>query len=1178
MRGSRALVLLALGATLFTPGSSRTGDLTFRERVEAQRAIERVYYSHQIGATRTFEKAVPESLLERKVRTTLAESAALERFWGTPISAAALQAEWQRIARSSRFPERLEEIYAALDHDSVLIQETFVRSVLADRLSRNFFKTDERIHSGSRHEIEALHEKLVTGDFSEDSEESHRTVWELIPIGDVGAQAVASGGYEPAPQSAGKAEPREGVRSLKVKPEELERWRRSTPSRVGEIGEIRDEGDAWSIGILLGEEDGSLRIARYAVPKVGWDEWWEGTKNTWEEGRVATVAQPFQALTPPTLDDSCTAPDRWENGILDAAPRPATGHVAVWTGSLMVVWGGTSDETPTGLGARYDPLTDTWSRTSTVGAPSPRYLSPTAVWTGQQMIVWGGWPFNLVGNVLPNVGGRYDPVSDTWQATSTSGAPEGRFGHSAVWTGSVMLIWGGQSYGGFLNPGGQYEPATDTWSPISALGQPNPRSSHSAIWTGSRMLVWGGAGYVGPNFVHLNTGGLYDPVTNTWSATSTLNAPSARLDHSAIWTGTRMIVWGGMADSVENTGRSYDPVGDTWGNVATMNAPSARKGHQAIWTGSRMIVWGGGFNTGGSYNPANDHWSPTSTTNAPSARSGSTAVWTGSKMIVWGGLPTAGGVSVNTGGQYDPAGNSWTPTSSTQEVTARIDHTAVWTGNEMIIWGGSEQNLRVNTGGRYNPTSDSWTPTTLSGAPAARAVHVAVWTGNKMVVWGGGGTNGAYLLTGGRYDPILDSWSPMTSLNPPPGREYASAIWTGTEMIVWGGDDGIPVDTGGRYNPATDSWIATAWGPDARAFHSAVWTGSRMIIWGGGSDTGAQYNPATNSWTPTSTVNAPSARTLQSGVWTGDRMIIWGGYSVPDGADVSTGSKYDPATDSWTPISAVNAPAPRELNSAVWDGSRMVIWGGLAPPDSHPISTGGSYNPVTNSWSPTSLLDAPSPRARHTAISAGPFMIVWGGHPQHSTPYNMLSSGGRYSPTGFDQDEDGFTTCAGDCNDTNPAVHPGAPEICDGLDNNCNGTVDEIVDADTDGFTNCGGDCNDSNPAVHPGATEVCNGIDDDCDNAVDESMPDADGDGFDACADCNDAAASVHPGAVEVCNGVDDNCSGVADEGFLDSDGDGSADCADCQDFDPSIYPGAAEVCNQIDDNCNELIDEGFD
>ncbi|HEU5181730.1 MAG TPA: putative metal-binding motif-containing protein, partial [Candidatus Polarisedimenticolia bacterium] len=137
---------------------------------------------------------------------------------------------------------------------------------------------------------------------------------------------------------------------------------------------------------------------------------------------------------------------------------------------------------------------------------------------------------------------------------------------------------------------------------------------------------------------------------------------------------------------------------------------------------------------------------------------------------------------------------------------------------------------------------------------------------------------------------------------------------------------------------------------------------------------------------------------------------------------------------------------------------------------------------------------------------------------------------------------------------------------------------DEIVDADTDGFTNCGGDCNDSNPAVHPGATDVCNGVDDDCDNAVDEGMPDADGDGFDACADCNDAAPSVHPGAVEVCNAVDDNCSGTADEGFPDSDADGSADCADCQDFDPSIYPGAAEVCNQIDDNCNELIDEGFD
>ena len=85
-------------------------------------------------------------------------------------------------------------------------------------------------------------------------------------------------------------------------------------------------------------------------------------------------------------------------------------------------------------------------------------------------------------------------------------------------------------------------------------------------------------------------------------------------------------------------------VEDTWTATSTTNAPSARAGHTAVWTGSEMIVWGGGasgpvyFNTGGRYNPSTDSWTATSTTNAPDARASHTAVWTGSEMIVWGGV------------------------------------------------------------------------------------------------------------------------------------------------------------------------------------------------------------------------------------------------------------------------------------------------------------------------------------------------------------------------------------------------------------------------------------------------------------------------------------------------------------------------------------------------------------
>ncbi|MFT3769699.1 MAG: putative metal-binding motif-containing protein [Minicystis sp.] len=236
----------------------------------------------------------------------------------------------------------------------------------------------------------------------------------------------------------------------------------------------------------------------------------------------------------------------------------------------------------------------------------------------------------------------------------------------------------------------------------------------------------------------------------------------------------------------------------------------------------------------------------------------------------------------------------------------------------------------------------------------------------------------------------------------------------------------------------------------------------------------------------------------------------------------------------------------------------------------------------------------------------------------------------------------GYVANNTDCNDSSATVKPGATEVCNGVDDNCNGSIDEGVkltfyrDADGDGFGNpslttqaCTApsgyvsnntDCNDSNASVRPGAAEVCNGVDDNCNGSIDEGVlltfyRDADGDGFgnagvttQACSapagyvannsDCNDANAAVKPTAAETCNGIDDNCNGQIDENvkltfYRDADGDGYGNpgvttqaCTppagyvtnnqDCNDNTAAIRPGATEVCNNLDDNCNGSIDEG--
>ncbi len=225
-----------------------------------------------------------------------------------------------------------------------------------------------------------------------------------------------------------------------------------------------------------------------------------------------------------------------------------------------------------------------------------------------------------------------------------------------------------------------------------------------------------------------------------------------------------------------------------------------------------------------------------------------------------------------------------------------------------------------------------------------------------------------------------------------------------------------------------------------------------------------------------------------------------------------------------------------------------------------------------------------------------------------------------------DEDGDGYGEDE-DCDDGDAAVHPGADELCDGLDNDCNGEVDDhaidadawYLDADGDAYGDPAAeelacaqpehhvaddtDCDDTRDTVHPGADETCNELDDDCDGDVDEDpvdpetyYRDADLDGFgdaanttEACdppsghvaddTDCDDGDAAVHPDAEEACNGVDDDCDGDVPADEADADGDQYRVCEDdCDDGDAAVNPGATEICNGVDDDCDGTIDVDAD
>jgi hypothetical protein len=159
----------------------------------------------------------------------------------------------------------------------------------------------------------------------------------------------------------------------------------------------------------------------------------------------------------------------------------------------------------------------------------------------------------------------------------------------------------------------------------------------------------------------------------------------------------------------------------------------------------------------------------------------------GNEMIVWGGRESQFNFNVvNTGGRYNPGTDSWTATSTTNAPTGRYEHTVVWTGSEMIVWGGVDASMLFNTGGRYNPNTDSWTATSTTNAPNPRLFHTAVWTESEMIVCGGL-DNGFEVNTGGRY--CAQAGSPITLSGA--GRKVGGI---NTVRLTWSGATSTDID------------------------------------------------------------------------------------------------------------------------------------------------------------------------------------------------------------------------------------------------------------------------------------------------------------------------------------------------------------------------------------------------
>jgi galactose oxidase-like protein len=346
------------------------------------------------------------------------------------------------------------------------------------------------------------------------------------------------------------------------------------------------------------------------------------------------------------------------------------------------------------------PAPGTWRRIA--AAPIPPAGGMAAAWTGRQLVVWGGQSGD--GRQPAGDGAAYDPGADRWEVLAPAPVAA-RFGATAVWTGREVLFWGGQGGPGMtLADGAAYDPATRHWRalPPAPIG---PRTSHEAVWTGKEMVVWGGFAHCCPidSVIHDPAAAAYDPATDRWRRIADIPPP---------WSGDD-----GTAVTMVRADPRPGPEGQSVDGVL-------------IWRRNHLAA----------YDPATDAWSETPGV-PPEPRPGDPSLpsTTGDPFAV--GAASDHDVFTWTGKSAELQGVAWRPSDGTWRRTATLEAQAggsLAAGGPDRIYAAAGQSARVL---EYRIGEDRWEELPLPPI-ATRSAATLVWTGSELLFWGGIGDEG----------------------------------------------------------------------------------------------------------------------------------------------------------------------------------------------------------------------------------------------------------------------------------------------------------------------------------------------------------------------------------------------------------------------------------------------------
>ena len=319
-------------------------------------------------------------------------------------------------------------------------------------------------------------------------------------------------------------------------------------------------------------------------------------------------------------------------------------------------------------------------------------------------------------------------------------------------------------------------------------------------------------------------------------------------------------------------------------SLTTNGRPSLRERASITAMGDEIVVYGGLslsnalLNNGAIYNTRSHQWRPLVSNLGNIGRAQHGAAWTGRELIFWGGTRSLNNTSALADGLiYSPATESWSLLPpGTGSPAARFDHEMLWTGRELIVWGGANNQSVLNTGARYLPESNTWLPMSQSSL-SPRTKSASLWTGDRMFVFGGRNISGGCSNTYAFYDPAEDTWS--QSLSNSAGCGCASEAFLFDRDIVV-----VSENAWCQYNLDTKQWSTLPARPGGRAMPgpndlAVASSSAELFAYGGSPQAGDAvvdaYQPLTGQWRATGLYSGTSAHMNAKGIWDGCGFFTW---------------------------------------------------------------------------------------------------------------------------------------------------------------------------------------------------------------------------------------------------------------------------------------------------------------